>query len=202
MVTFHFDPSCPWTWLTSRWLVGEADRRGEGVTWRAFPLAFSGEEPTPPSELAPRQAMAVAFLRVLERLRADDRNDDIGALYSSVGEAIHEGDTAPHPAVVTEACRALDLGDAADAATDEQWDGALLASLAEARALVGDDVGSPVLVYDHGRAFFGPIFSARPGAQDAAQIWDATKALAAIPEVAELKRGRGIGVEFDPVLQQ
>jgi predicted DsbA family dithiol-disulfide isomerase len=39
-VTFFFDPLCPWTWVTSRWLVDVADRRGFPLEWRALSLAL------------------------------------------------------------------------------------------------------------------------------------------------------------------
>ena len=34
--TFFFDPLCPWTWVTARWLVDVADRRGFPVAWRGL----------------------------------------------------------------------------------------------------------------------------------------------------------------------
>ena len=35
-IEFYFDPGCPWTWLTSRWLVDAADQRGIDVQWRSL----------------------------------------------------------------------------------------------------------------------------------------------------------------------
>ncbi len=201
MVTFHFDAGCPWTWVTSRWLVDEAARRGEPITWRTFSPAMTREgEPVPP-QLADAMAMGLAALRIVEALRAADRNDDIGRFYTALGTAVFEERTTPDTEAVAAAATAAGLGESiAAAAEDSAWDDALRDSLAEARALVGDDVGSPVLVFDGAGAFFGPILAARPSPEDAARIWDASALLAGLPEVAELKRGRGIGVTLDPAV--
>ncbi|WP_446215814.1 DsbA family protein [Micromonospora sp. IBHARD004] len=53
--TFFFDPACPWTWRTSRWLVAVAGARGLRVEWRAFSLAILNE-----GRIAPEGADAMA----------------------------------------------------------------------------------------------------------------------------------------------
>src|SRR5689334_5591429 len=48
-VELFFDPVCPWTWATSRWLVEVAARRGIEVVWRSLSLAVlnAGKEIPP-----------------------------------------------------------------------------------------------------------------------------------------------------------
>jgi len=47
--TFYFDPGCPWTWMTSRWLVAAAQERALDIRWRTFSLALLNEDrPLPP----------------------------------------------------------------------------------------------------------------------------------------------------------
>jgi hypothetical protein len=136
---------------------------------------------------------------MIEHLRAEDRNAEIGALYTAAGEALHErGERGA--GVVEAAVRSAGLDEGVlDAAGEDRWDAALRSSLDEARALVGDDVGSPIVEFDSG-ALFGPILSSQPPADDAARVWDAVETLAGISQVAELKRGRGIGVALDPAV--
>src|SRR5256885_4067436 len=43
-VTFWFDPSCPYTWRTSRWLIAVTDARGMTVDWRLMSLAVLNED--------------------------------------------------------------------------------------------------------------------------------------------------------------
>ena len=39
-VQFYFDPACPWTWITSRWVVEVAGLRDMQITWQLFSLRF------------------------------------------------------------------------------------------------------------------------------------------------------------------
>ena len=42
-VTFWFDPSCPFTWRTSRWIRAVAPRKGAAVDWRIMSLGILNE---------------------------------------------------------------------------------------------------------------------------------------------------------------
>ena len=35
---FHFDPICPWAYLTSRWVVEVQQQRGYDVSWKFISL--------------------------------------------------------------------------------------------------------------------------------------------------------------------
>ncbi|PMD00309.1 DsbA family protein [Brevibacterium paucivorans] len=43
-VDFYYDPSCPFCWVTSRWLVQVSAKRDIDVTWRPFSLAIKNDE--------------------------------------------------------------------------------------------------------------------------------------------------------------
>ncbi len=43
-VDFWFDASCPWTWITSRWIVEVAGERDLDVVWHPFSLAVLNED--------------------------------------------------------------------------------------------------------------------------------------------------------------
>ena len=58
-VEFYVDPSCPWAWITSRWLIEVAPQRDLKVGWRSYCLEIRddyGAAPTVPN--APRLKMS------------------------------------------------------------------------------------------------------------------------------------------------
>ena len=77
----------------------------------------------------------------------------------------------------------------ADAAGDDAHDDELRASHYAGADAVGTDVGTPI-IHVEGAAFFGPVLSRIPRGDNAVQLWDAAKTLAAFPHFWELKRSR------------
>lgn len=75
--TFFFDPACPFTWRTSRWLVGVAPERDVTLRWRAFSLTILNGDNVP-EEYKPMMAASSRALRLVEALRADRRDETIG----------------------------------------------------------------------------------------------------------------------------
>jgi hypothetical protein len=88
----------------------------------------------------------------------------------------------------------LPAEDAVAAASEESWDGPILEDHAAAMALVGDQVGSPVIALEDGAAFFGPVLRRAPVGEAAGRVWDGCVLLASEPDFFELKRSRGPGV--------
>jgi hypothetical protein len=79
----------------------------------------------------------------------------------------------------------------ADALDDEDADEEIRAETAEALALTGKDVGTPILHFrpaHGGIAFFGPVISRLPSDEEAVELWEHVVALASFPGFAELKR--------------
>jgi hypothetical protein len=193
MISFYFDVGCPWTWNTSRWLVEVAGARGLPITWRTFSLAIVNEGVEIPEQYRIVGATTRGALRVIEALRAEGRNDDIGRLYTELGRRWHHDNEPWSSAVVDDALAATDLKAYAGALDDETWDEALRTSVNEALDLAGPDIGSPVLRIDD-RAMFGPIVSPPPTGAAALAVWDAARTLIAAEGVFEIKRGRRDGV--------
>ncbi|MFI7075001.1 DsbA family protein [Micromonospora sediminicola] len=188
--TFFFDPVCPWTWRTSRWLVAVAEARGLSVEWRAFSLAILNEGQTAP-EYAEAMAASGRVLRLVEALRAQSRHHDTGRLYTELGTRSHDAGDPLGDRVVAAAVDAAGLADVAPALDDESWDEAVHASHALAYASAGPDIGSPVLmVPDARRGIHGPILTEVPGVEDAVTIWDSMLPLLRLETFHELKRAR------------
>jgi hypothetical protein len=82
--------------------------------------------------------------------------------------------------------------DVADALDDTTFDDVIRAEPEEALTLTGRDVGTPILHFEPpgGTAFFGPVISRRPSADDAVELWDHVFALASFPGFAVITRRR------------
>jgi 2-hydroxychromene-2-carboxylate isomerase len=197
-VTFYFDPCCPWTWNTSRWLMEVARERQLAVDWRPLSLrVLNAGKKTPPQYLA---AMEVghATLRVVAAMQAAGRTDGIADLYTEVGRRLFYDRKAPSMALVTGAAEAVGLGAFAEAASDTSYDAAVEASTREGIQRGGPDTGSPVIVVgDDTRGFHGPIVSP-PRGEQALRLWDALQMLVQLPGLYEVKHGREGNVTFGP----
>ena len=82
----------------------------------------------------------------------------------------------------------------ASAADDEAWDIPLLQRMNEGLALVGDDVGTPIIALRRPDgtevAAFGPVITKAPAHDDTLAMWDAFVFLTSLDEFWELKRTR------------
>jgi predicted DsbA family dithiol-disulfide isomerase len=133
-------------------------------------------------------------LRLVEALRADHRNDDIGAFYTEIGNRTHEAGAMISDDVVLAAAEAAGIENAKSVLDDETWDEAVRESHETAFASAGPDIGSPVLLIEGAeRGVHGPIIglAETPGREESLAIWDAVVPLARSGTFFELKRGRG-----------
>ncbi len=192
-VEYFFDPACPWTWLTSRWLVDATRQRDVGVTWRSLSLAVVNAGKIP-EHYADRLRASAAAHRVFAALADAGRNDLIGEMYTAIGSRTHDAGEGLTLDLVREAAGAAGAGEWAGAVDDAAWDEAVERSTAEAIELAGPDVGSPVLAHGSPRvAMFGPIVSPGPRGEDGARLLDLVLAAAEVGGFFELKRGRRAG---------
>ncbi len=192
-VDYYFDPACPWTWLTSRWLVDAAAQRDVEVAWRPLSLlTLSGGDPHP--EHAERVTASFGILRVIVAARADGDNALAGALYTAVGERTFQAGEALTDGLAREALAATGAGVRAVAYDDSGWDSAVEASTKQAVDLAGPDVGSPVLAWGDPRVgIFGPIVSPGPRGEQAGRLLDLVLEMGTVDGFFELKRGRSGG---------
>jgi predicted DsbA family dithiol-disulfide isomerase len=188
--TYYFDPACPFTWRTSRWLVAVAPERDVTVRWRAFSLTIlSGG--SAPDEYKPMMAASSHALRLVEALAADHRNDDIAAFYTELGNRTFEAGAMLSDDIVVASAEAAGIADPKAVLDDPAWDEAVRASHETAFASAGPDTGSPVLAIEGAdRGVHGPIIGDVPGLAESLAIWDAVVPLARSRTFFEIKRGR------------
>lgn len=196
-VGFHFDPICPWTWVTARWLLNAQQVRPFDITWHVMSLSILTEGEEPPQEYAEALRLGWGTGRALMAAEASGGSQAVFALYEELGRRMFlEGELhTPEMIAAAVAAAGLPAGVAA-AAEDPAWDEALRASHARAMALVGHDVGSPVVQFgDVG--FFGPVVSPAPTGEQAGRLFDGVRLCATVPGFFELKRTRDVDPIFD-----
>ena len=188
--TYYFDPACPFTWRTSRWLVAVAAERDVTVQWRAFSLSILNGGDAP-EQYRPMMEASSRALRMVEALAADRRNDDVAAFYTELGNRTFEAGAPLSDDIVLAAADAAGIVDAKPILDDASWDDAVRSSHETAFASAGPDIGSPVLLVEGAtRGLHGPIIGEVPARDEAVTIWDAVVPLARSTTFFEVKRGR------------
>lgn len=189
---FWFDPSCPWTWITSRWLVEVEKVRPVTVRWHVMSLSVLNEGRDLPEHYVALMAKAWGPVRVLTAARLAHGDEVLAPLLTAIGTRLHPGKRSDIDAVLTESLAEAGLPtELAAAAHTDAYDEALRASHGEAMDLVGDDVGSPVLAID-GVGYFGPVITPAPTGETAGRLWDGVAAMISVPGFYELKRSRTV----------
>jgi predicted DsbA family dithiol-disulfide isomerase len=188
--TYFFDPACPFTWRTSRWLVAVAPERGVTLRWRAFSLSLLNGADAP-DEYQPMMAASSRALRLVEALRADGRDETIGAFYTELGTRTFEAGEPISEDLVAAAAEAAGVENPKTILDDASWDEAVRESHELGFGSAGPDIGSPVLMIEGaGRGVHGPIIDEVPGREESLAIWDAVVPLTRSGTFFELKRGR------------
>ena len=219
---FYFDPVCPFAWLTSKWVRIVAAQRDYSVDWRFISLRILNAHIDYATHFPPNyeegHTAGLRLLRVAARVRAEHGRDAVGPLYQAIGTRIFDTSRDVDPLSASDQASQhtvepllRDAGlptDLADALDDQTLDDEIRAETDEALALTGRDVGTPILHFQPpgGTAFFGPVISRLPSADQAGEIWYHVIALAAFPGFAELKRSlrerpqlAGFGVDTESV---
>jgi len=197
-VDFWFDPSCPWAWMTSRWVDEVSLLRDLDITWHVMSLAVLNENNTGLSDdykqFLPR---ALRYTRLVTAVAELHGAEFVKPLYDALGTRIHPGGSVDADTVMAEALAELDLpAELVAFADSDTYDVQLRASHADGIGRVGQDVGTPVIAVN-GTAFFGPVISPAPKGEQAAALWDGVVAVAAYDGFFEIKRSRTRGPQFD-----
>ena len=196
-VEMWFDPICPWAWLTSRWLMEVEQVRDVEVTWSVMSLAVLNDGRELPAEYRSVMERSWGPVRVVVAAAREHGSSVIKPLFDALGTRIHVGGQKDYPQVVAASLQEVGLpADLLRFATSNEVDDDVRASHARAIALVGDDVGTPVVAMD-GVGFFGPVVTPAPKGEAAGRLWDGWVLMTSTPGFFELKTSRTQGPSFD-----
>ncbi len=196
-VEMWFDPICPWAWLTSRWLTEVEEVRDVEVTWSVMSLAVLNEDRELPPEYRSMMDRSWGPVRVIIAAARDHGPTVIKPLFDAMGTRIHLGGEKEYLKVIAPSLNEVGLpADLLRFADSDEVDDDLRASHERAIALVGHEVGTPVIRMA-GVAFFGPVVTPAPKGEAAGRLWDGWVLIAGTPGFFELKRTRTQSPAFD-----
>lgn len=195
------DPACPFAWMTSRWLHHAAEVRTFTPRFSVMSLSVlnEGRDLDPGYRRSIDDSWGAARLAIA--IDQAEGNEAFSRWYTAWGERFHVGDDKADRRRTAE----LALADAGlpasliekyDHVPGDETDKALRASHERAISLVGDDVGTPVITFGTGTAYFGPVISPAPRGEDAGKLLDAMEALSTIEGFYEIKRSRSGGIDL------
>ena len=196
-VDFWFDPTCPWAWMTSRWMLEVEKIRDIDLTFHVMSLSVLNEG----RDLDPgyREIIDAAWIPARAALLVEQRHGStkLAEFYTTIGTRFHPGE---EPKTVETIKAALDEvgadSDIIDIAQTDAIDEDLRRSHHEGMDPVGDEVGTPV-IHINGKALFGPVISPAPKGEEAGNLFDGFEKVTAYDGFFEMKRTRTVGPIFD-----
>lgn len=192
-VTIWFDPVCPFSWHTARWLRDVAGELGMAIDWRLMSLAVlnEGRELPPPQQTRMHDSRRIG--RLMAAIRERHGADAMAAAYFAFGERYLEHSHALDDGLVAEVLAAVNCHDI-DAAvmSDTTQDDLVRLSHEAGQNALGESGGSPIMQIE-GRTFFGPVLSGPPAPEMRGALFDAVATLAAVPQFSQLQRPRTTG---------
>jgi len=178
------DPSCPWCWQTTKWLLGLREGGLLTLSWSLFSLELNASPAGTPFEAASeRYGEALLGLALARR----EGPEVFERLFVALGERLHERKDHVSPALVREAAteagrpglieQALSTEGLADEITREFH-----------AARDGSVFGVPTLKIGEDKVIYGPMVAVTPAGDAAIDLWDHVRGLSARPDFFELKR--------------
>ncbi len=195
-----FDPICPWTWLTSRWLLEVGQVRDVQVRFHVMSLELlDGSDDAP---IDPAREKYWGPVRVAMATELSLGPDALRALYAGLGQLIHqEKESIGRDLYAFALSRAGLPHSLANAAISPYYDDEIRTSHAIGMQPVGGEIGCPIIHYSgvggETSAFFGPVVSPSPRGEAAGRLWDGIAIAAATEGFFELKRIRTRSPIFD-----
>jgi 2-hydroxychromene-2-carboxylate isomerase len=196
-VDFWFDPTCPWAWMTSRWVDEVSRLRNLDVSWHIMSLAVLNEHRDLDGDRRAAHQRGLRYGRVVAAAKERHGESAVKPLYDALGRRIHVEGRTDADEILSEALDEAELpAELAQLADSDEYEPHLRASHEDGIGRVGQDVGTPVIAVGD-TAFFGPVLSPAPKGEQAAALWDGVVAMSAFDGFFELKRSRTRGPVFD-----
>ncbi|MGH3094854.1 MAG: DsbA family protein [Streptosporangiales bacterium] len=199
-----FDPVCPWTWLTSRWLLEVERVRQVEVRFHLMSLSVLNEGRADVTDFyregVERWWRPVRVLAAAERAHG---NEVLRPLYTAIGTRLHVHDEPYGQDLYRHSLEEAGLPtELAEAAESTEYDDAVRTSHRAAAIKAADaDLGSPTIHVPGpdgtSVALFGPVVSPTPQGTEAGRLWDGAMLMATTPGFYEVKRGRDV----DPIVE-
>ena len=171
-VDFWFDPICPWAWLASRWMLEVERVRDVSINWHVMSLALLNEGREMTGDYSSKMVSWLGPVRVICAAERLSGSEVVKPLYISMGERLHPGQRRDYKQIAREAlAESQQPSELIEALDDPLEDIGVRASHDAAMALVGTDVGTPVIrirnLGEPSVAFFGPVMSRAPQGESA-----------------------------------
>ncbi|MGC2191604.1 MAG: DsbA family protein [Candidatus Dormiibacterota bacterium] len=193
VVNFHFDPLCPWAWLTSRWAVRLEELGALEIDWRLFSLGVAN---LPEGEPVPEEPVGHggAALNLLAQARRMGGNHAVSRLYTAMGISAHvRHEKLTDDGVLDRAWAeaGLDPTSRESASADPSLWQEVLADHREAVSAC-QSFGVPTLILDggNGPGVFGPIITEVPGDEECRELLNDVLRMVRRSYFFELKRDR------------
>jgi Mycothiol-dependent nitroreductase Rv2466c len=189
-VTLFVDPTCPFAWITSRWLVEVSLLTPIEVRLELMSLSVVNEGRDLDGWYRDYNDKAWQPARIGAALLASPAAEAWPAFYSAFGWRRHVEGVRDDDANARSTLQDLGLPTAlTEAADDTRWDPELRRRTAHACQPLHGDGGTPVLHLGP-RAYFGPVLTAIPRGDAAVHLWQAVQTLAHTPQFSEIKGPR------------
>lgn len=199
-VEFYVDPSCPWAWITSRWIKEVAPQRDLDVVWKSYCLEIRDDYGVAPTVPESHREAAIAghaishrMLRIFEAARAAQGEDVVDRLYSEWGRRFFTRDAPSGDELLVQCLDACGLDRSLlGSADEEKWDAPIVEAMDVAYAFGGPKTQTPTIVIrsDPPHGFKGPVMSPAPTGDAAVKLWDALATLSSEPGFFEFTRPR------------
>ncbi len=178
------DPSCPWCWQTTKWLLGLRERGLLTLSWSLFSLELNASPAGTPFESA-TERYGEALLGLALARREDPQLFE--RLFAALGERLHERKDPVSPALVRKAAaEAGRPGLIEQALSTEGLADEIIREFHAARD--GSVFGVPTLQIGDDKVVYGPMVAVTPTGDAAIDLWDHVRDLSALPDFFELKR--------------
>ena len=195
-ISFYFDPSCPWTYIASRWIRNVTAINGVPLEFRPFSLAIKNHG----GQITPQMELGLGLLRVIAKIQNENSKFDADRLTSEIylrfGEEFHVKALGLDTNIRSILSEFSLPDDATSAINDPTFDDQISASMTEALALTGQDFGVPIIAIqreDQRQAFFGPILCKVPTGDETIELWTHFVGLSELGCFFELKRTKRSG---------